>query len=87
MKIETAVRVRDLSLRAIESLTEALDVGLSDATGEEVERLRRAAGISIGTIDVQFLRVSVRPVSRTRPFGWRPRGPEVTLVIGQTPSW
>lgn len=57
MNIDTATRVRDLGLRAIETLSEALEVASKDSDSATVERIKKGVGISIGTIDERLLSV------------------------------
>ena len=57
MQIDDAKEVRDLCLKAIESLTEALDKASAVSDAETLARLRKAIGISIGTIDTRVLAV------------------------------
>jgi hypothetical protein len=55
MSINDARAVRDLSLRAIENLTEALNAASVTADADTLERIRKGVGISIGTIDERLL--------------------------------
>lgn len=57
MTINEARAVRDLSLRAIENLTEALNAASASAGADTLERIRKGVGISIGTIDGRLLSI------------------------------
>jgi hypothetical protein len=57
MSINDARAVRDLSLRAIENLTEALNAASVTADADTLERIRKGVGISIGTIDARLLSI------------------------------
>jgi hypothetical protein len=57
MNINDARAVRDLALRAIENLTEALNAASVTADADTLERIRKGVGISIGTIDGRLLSI------------------------------
>jgi len=55
-----AVQIQSHALAAIESLSAALDAAVATGDAELIDEVRRAAGISIGTIDTRLLSVLYR---------------------------
>lgn len=52
-----AIRIQELALRAVEDLTQALDIAVASASTETLAPLKRGVGLSIGTIDTELLSV------------------------------
>ena len=57
MDLDSATRVRDLALRAIEALAEALDIVQQSADAQTIDLIKKGVGLSIGTIDGRLLSV------------------------------
>jgi hypothetical protein len=52
-----ALRIQNLALEAIRSLTASLDIALEKASPETAHKLKKGVGLSIGTIDTELLSV------------------------------
>ena len=55
-----ALRIQQLALSAVESLTAALDVSVTIASPEVQNELKRGIGITIGLIETEVLAVLYR---------------------------
>ena len=55
MKKETAKEIREFALKAIESLSHSLNVAVDKCSEEDVEKLKKAVGLSIMKIDSDVL--------------------------------
>lgn len=57
---ETAELVRDLALKAVSELSRALAVGESSCSPEDLERIKRGVGLSIGRIQTELIDVVLK---------------------------
>lgn len=54
---DTAIKIRDHALRAVENVHDALTASIGHCSEEDFERIRRGAGTIIGDIQMELLEV------------------------------
>jgi len=57
MKKQDATEMKQHGLRAIEELSDLLNIAVDGCSGEEYERIKRGVGLSIGRIQTELLDV------------------------------
>jgi hypothetical protein len=54
---QTAIKIREHALRAVEELHDALTSSLNDCSAEDFDMIRRGVGLSIGKIQMELLEI------------------------------